>query len=241
MRKWKSRLLAVIVIGGMAAVSTGCSTFGGILGAAPGAANAAATPAPTPTPSTSLAFDSVFTDFGSVHPVVPIGDNLELQLDMWTEQKTHEWYTTANKKFSFVISVFDRAVPADAPFAQKRPVYMSNVTVTATTSTTGGSSATPFVLNLDPVTTTLDPEALRSDAGLLITSPKGGFQLESNTIGVLTDDTYGLVLDFSMTITVDAIGGVGGSAAGTRSVVHQPIRVAIFRPPAPTTIEGKVQ
>jgi len=221
------RTSRTIVAGGLSVLAlglTGCSSFLPLIGAQPVQQNVVvATPTPTATPE--LVFDSVFTDMGSIHPTLMIGPDLELQLDMWTEQKTHEWYTDSDKLFSFVISVFDNAVPAEAPFATKRQVFMSNISVTATTSTTSGASVSPFVLDTDPTLVTLDPEALRSDKGLLITSPKGGFQLESNQIGQLSADTYGVILDFAMTISSESIAGTGGYST---QVVHVPVPVAIF-------------
>jgi hypothetical protein len=205
----------------------GCSTFAPLLGTDTVQQNVSVA-TPTPSATSELVFDSVFSDMGSIHPSLTIGPQLELELDMWTEQKTHEWTTDGDKLFSFVINVYDGAVPAEAPFETKRHVYMSNIAVTATTSTTSGASVSPFVLDTDPVLVTLDPEALRSDKGLLITSPKGGFQLESNQIGQLSPDTYGVVLDFAMTISSEAAAGGG---VYTTQVVHIPVPVAIF----PTT------
>jgi hypothetical protein len=208
----------------------GCSTFTPLLGTPLGAQTvqddvAASTPAPTTT--SGLVFDSVFTDMGSIHPTVSIGERLDLELDMWTEQKTHEWSTDGDKRFSFVINVYDSAVPATATFESKRRVYMSNISVTATTSTTSGASVSPFVLDTDPLLVTLDPEALRSEHGLLITSPKGGFQLESNAIGDLSADTYGVLLDFALTISTENTAGGGQYST---QVVHIPVPVAIFPP-----------
>jgi len=221
-----TRTSRTVIAGGLALIAfgmTGCSAITPFLGTQPVQNVAAAAPAPSATPD--LVFDSVFTDMGSIHPTLMIGTDLELQLDMWTEQKTHEWYTDSDKLFSFVINVFDRSVSADAPFSTKRLVYMSNISVTATTSTTSGASVSPFVLDTDPLLVTLDPEALRSADGLLITSPKGGFQLESNQIGTVSSDTYGVTLDFAMTIATESAAGSGGY---TTQVVHVPVPVAIF-------------
>ncbi|MGY4856750.1 hypothetical protein [Cryobacterium sp. AP23] len=223
----RQRASRAVLIGGFTALALGlggCSTFSPLLGTGTVQQNVSvATPAPSTT--SALVFDSVFSDMGSIHPTLTIGPQLELELDMWTEQKTHEWTTDGDKLFSFVINVYDGAVPAEAPFETKRHVYMSNIAVTATTSTTSGASVSPFVLDTDPLLVTLDPEALRSDKGLLITSPKGGFQLESNQIGQLSPDTYGVVLDFAMTISSEAAAGGG---VYTTQVVHIPVPVAIF-------------
>ncbi|WEO79117.1 hypothetical protein BJQ94_08835 [Cryobacterium sp. SO2] len=226
----RKRASRTVLVGGLTVLAlglSGCSTFAPLLGTQPVQQNVSVS-TPTPTPTPELVFDSVFTDMGSIHPTLTIGPELELELDMWTEQKTHEWYTEGEKLFSFVINVYDGSVPADAPFDTKRHVYMSNISVTATTTTTSGASVSPFVLDTDPLLVTLDPEALRSDKGLLITSPKGGFQLESNEIGDVSSDTYGVTLDFAMTISTESVAG-GGQY--TTQIVHVPVPVAIF----PTT------
>jgi hypothetical protein len=182
----------------------------------------------------ALQFASVFTDMGSVHPAVDLADQLQLRLDVWTEQKTHDWTPDADKRFSFVIGVYDDRVPAEAPFDQKRRVYMSNISVTAQTSAASGAVEAPYVLNTDPLKVTLDPEALRSEQGLglLITSPKGGFQLESQQIGVLAADTEGLMLDFAMQVSFETS---PLSNTYTTQIVHQYVPVAIFSPLPPAT------
>lgn len=231
----------------------GCSTISTLFGSGPApfeqqqptAAPAAANPATT---ANGLEFNSVFTDFGSIHPRVSIGPDLELELDMWTEQKTHEWYAPTEKVFSFVVNVHDNRVPEDAPFEQKRRVFMSNITVTSATSANSGVMENPFVLNADPTKITRDPEALRSEYGLLVTAPKGGLQVEGNRIGQLAADTYGLTLDFAFQLVIEGAasnipgGGFdqhGYTSAGyngfTTQVVHIPVPIAIFTQPLPTS------
>lgn len=225
-------LSAGVAVAAVVALS-GCSTIMPLFGIQPTAPNgtgASETVENTdgqPTSSTDLQFASVFTDMGSVHPTVDIADQLQLKLDVWTEQKTHDWTPLADKRFSFVIGVYDNRVPAEATFDQKRRVYMSNLTVTAKTSTASGMVEVPYTLNTDPLKVTLDPEALRSDQGLglLITSPKGGFQLESQQIGVLADDTQGVMLDFAMQVSFETS---PLSNTYTTQIVHQYIPVAIF-------------
>ncbi|WP_440710332.1 hypothetical protein [Herbiconiux sp. YIM B11900] len=213
---------------------SGCSTIMPLFGIqpTPGVYNGASagTSADTEAASASdgtLQFASVFTDMGSVHPTVDIADQLQLKLDVWTEQKTHDWTPLADKRFSFVIGVIDNRVPAAAPFDQKRRVYMSNLTVTAKTSTASGVVETPYNLNTDPLKVTLDPEALRSEQGLglLITSPKGGLQLESQQIGVVADDTQGVMLDFAMQLSYET---APLSNTYTTQIVHQYVPIAIF-------------
>jgi uncharacterized protein YceK len=233
--------LVLRTIGATAVVATalalsGCSTIMPLFGIQPtspagaakaGTTGAAGTAASDSATASGLQFASVFTDMGSVHPTVDLGEQLQLQLDVWTEQKTHDWTPMADKRFSFVIGVYDRRVPAEAAFDQKRRVYMSNITVTAQTSSASGTVETPYVLNTDPLKVTLDPEALRSEQGLglLITSPKGGFQLESQQIGVLAADTQGVMLDFAFQVSFE---NAPLSNTYTTQVVHQYVPIAIF-------------
>ncbi|MDO9394964.1 MAG: hypothetical protein Q7T71_00315 [Herbiconiux sp.] len=241
-----SSRIALRALSAAAAVSTvvalsGCSTIMPLFGIQPtpgAAAGSTTTTSEVAASDATLQFASVFTDMGSVHPTVDVADQLQLRLDVWTEQKTHDWTPLADKRFSFVIGAYDNRVSADAPFDQKRRVYMSNITVTAQTSTASGTVETPYTLNTDPVKATLDPEALRSEQGLglLITSPKGGFQLGSQQIGVLADDTQGVMLDFAMQISFETM---PLSNLYTTQVVHQYVPVAVFSEavaaPAPTS------
>lgn len=218
------RIVTAAGVGLIASSLVGCSTFDALLGPVP-TNGRQQVESSIQGPEKSTEFASLFTDMGSVHPKLTIGDQLEIELDVWTEQKTHDWYTNSAKIFSFVINAFDRRTAASAPFDTKRRVYMSQITVTATTVTSTGRSETPFILQADPLKVTLDPEALRSEYGLLITSPKGGFQLESNQIGSLAKDTYGITLDFAMTISTESSAGSGNYL---QQVVHQSVPIAIF-------------
>lgn len=214
-----SRTSAVSVLTLSLALSlTGCAGLSSVIGIDP----VTATTAPD---DGTLVFNSEFTDMGSIHPKIVLADQLELELDMWTEQKTREWYPDSDKRFSFVISVYDRSVSPDASFESKRHVYMSNIAVTSTVESATGGTSSAYSLNADPVMLTLDPEALQSDQGLLITSPKGGFQLESERIGSVPADTTGITLDFAMTISSESVAGSGSYSSET---VHQLIPVAIF-------------
>ncbi len=235
------RTLGATAVVATALALSGCSTIMPLFGIQPTpAVQGAGTDASTGATSnqataTDLQFASVFTDMGSVHPTVDIADQLQLKIDVWTEQKTHDWTPLADKRFSFVIGAYDNRVPAEATFDQKRRVYMSNITVTAQTTTASGAVQTAYTLNTDPLKVTLDPEALRSEQGLglLITSPKGGFQLESQQIGVLADDTQGVMLDFALQLSYE---NSPGSNTYTTQIVHQYVPIAIFSevPSTPT-------
>jgi len=219
-----TRVGSVAAVGILALSLAGCSTGGMLFGESSSASET--TPTPTPT-ATTIPFESEFTDMGSVHYPTMVAAQLQLDLDMWTEQKTHEWTADSDKLYSIVINVTDLTVPATAAFATKRQVFMSNLSISyVPTMANGDKGSSVPLLTVNPVTATLDPEALRSDQyGLLITSPKGGFQMESNEIGDLADDVTGITLSFAMTITAES---AGGSNTYITQPFVTPVEVAIF-------------
>jgi hypothetical protein len=197
----KSRLAAV------AATATAVSLLLGgcdvLLGQVPIGADDPVTSS-TPTASCNNGpYESVFSAFGSIHYTRTIADDLTLILDMYTDEKTHEWYADTEKDLSFVVKVVDSAAAEDDPFSKKRKTYMDEITIQANTVTKNGDTESLFDEDLDPIEATLDPEALHSNKyGLLVTSPKGGFQREHNTIAPATlPDTIGFNMDFVLTIS----------------------------------------
>ena len=170
------------------------------------AATSAATATPTPTTTCSnFPFESVFSAYGTVHYTQMLSDNLTLDVDMWTEQKTHEWYADTDKTLKFVINVQDTAdgLTLDSPFTDRRAVYMSKLVLKGDTMTATGATEEPLNETLDPRDETLDPEALHKGNGLLITSPKGGFQRKTDTtIGQLAADTIGINMNFTLSLKV---------------------------------------
>ncbi|MDM4763788.1 hypothetical protein QT381_12295 [Galbitalea sp. SE-J8] len=164
----------------------------------------ASSPAPTSSCS-NFGYDSLFSQFGTVKYSYVLADNLTLYLDMWTEQPTHSWYADTPKKLTYTIQVVDsNARPEDA-FKFKRKVYLSAMHVTATTVEKDNQSTVAYELDKKPAEVTLDPEALQSKKyGLLITSPKGGLLYQNTEIDAVPDDTYGLNLDFQLTVNAQA-------------------------------------
>ena len=53
---------------------------------------------------------------------------------------------------------------------------------------------------------TFDPEPVSTKYGMLITSPKGAFELRNQEIGEMADDTVGLVLTFAATVWIERAG-----------------------------------
>jgi hypothetical protein len=196
-----ARLAVGAIAATLALVLSGCESFVGFEDPQAAPATVTATPSPTPTCNNSP-YESVFSNFGTVHYTRELADDLTMDLDMWTEQLTHEWYPETEKQLNFVINVFDTNAEEDDPFKLKRKVYLSEIVIEANTVTTSGQTETVFSQDLDPIEATLDPEALTSKYGLLITSPKGGFQRLDNVLAPSTlPDTIGINMDFNLTIS----------------------------------------
>lgn len=189
------------------------------------ASTATGSATPTATCST-FGFESVFSQYGSVHYTLILAPGLTLYTDMWTEQLTHDWTATSDKQLNYVINVVDTHANEDDPFSDKRKVYMSELSVTANTVQKSGATTAAYKLDDDPRDITLDPEALQSKKyGLLITSPKGGFQYEKTEIGQVPDDTYGLNMDFALTMSTQT---AKGSKKYTTDTYTFTLPIAIF-------------
>jgi hypothetical protein len=164
-----------------------------------GEASATATPTAT---CSNFGYESVFSAYGSVHYTLVLASGLTMYVDMWTEQKAHEWYPDTDKQLNYVINVVDSHAEEDDPFRLKRRVYLGEISVQAETVQTSGESTVAYELDDDAVDLTLDPEALRSKKyGLLVTSPKGGFQYQKTEIGQVPEDTKGLDMNFDLELS----------------------------------------
>lgn len=188
-----------------------------------------ATESALPSVCGNYTFDSVFSAYGSVHYTLLLADQLTLYLDMYTEQKTHEWFPSTKKDLSFTIRVVDSSVPLRAKFALKRRVYMGQITIDATTQNAAGQSGiNAYSLNADPRAVTLDPEALQDKVyGLLITQPKGGFELDHIVLKAMPSDTVGFNMNFTMQLSAETVHGSKKYATHLYSVT---LPVAVFSP-----------
>ena len=52
--------------------------------------------------------------------------------------RTNEWYPKGGKYFSFTFQAYDLSQKLRAPFRTKRKVWLSHITVSSATTTTGG-------------------------------------------------------------------------------------------------------
>ena len=100
-----------------------------------------------------------------------------------------------NKYFSFTFQAYDLARDLRDPFKTKRKVYLeprSQVTSATTTSDGGADPGAVHARRLGAQGRTFDPEPLTTKYGMLITSPKGAFELRNQAIGEVSADTVGV-------------------------------------------------
>jgi hypothetical protein len=189
-------------------------------------ATAGSTPTPVAT-CNNYGFESVFSAYGTVHYTRILADKLTLDFDMFTEQKTHDWTPELpNKNIQFVINVVDSSATVDDPFSDKRKVYLSELELTADTVTATGDGTQALDLNLDPRDTTLDPQALHRGNGILITSPKGGYQRQELTVlPAVSADTLGMNLTFRLKLQTQKSKGSKSYSTDTYTIK---LPVAVF-------------
>jgi hypothetical protein len=187
----------------------------------------AAVSTPQPQPSASMAFDSQFTYDGSVSMKSDLADGLELTLDVWAvdSKRTMEWTTDAPKTFGFAVNVKDTRVDEKAVLAEKRRVFISNISITSQTAQTSGQMQSPFQFSADP-RTLVPSDTIRSDKGLLLNSFQGGLLVPETTIRQLPADTYGVTLEFSMNVSVE--GTANTDTSFQQQTIYQYLPIAIY-------------
>ncbi len=184
-------------------------------------------PAPSDQEAETILFDSMFTRDGSVSLSSDVAEDLELRLDVWAAdpKRTMEWHPQGEKSFGFAVNVYDHRVDEKAVLAQKRRVYISQISITSQTSQTSLQSSAPFQFSADP-RTLVPTDTLRSDRGLLLNSYQGGLLVPKLTINQLPDDTYGVTLQFAMTVTVE--GQASDDNSFQQQMVYQVLPIAIY-------------
>lgn len=140
--------------------------------------------------------------------------------------RTSEWYPKGAKYFTFTFQAYDLSRGLRDAFATKRKVYLDTVKVTSDTITAdGGKTQHPYKLDVKAAKATFDPEPLTTDMGMLVTSPKGAFELRNQKIRTVSKDTRGINLTFTAVVRVQT--GAGGDTYARR-VVKQVVPIAIF-------------
>ena len=197
---------------------------------------------PAASPSAAAAsFDSQFTRDGTFqsHIELPGAPGVDFVYTLYPTKstpRTNEWYPAGSKYFSFTFQAYDLSRDLRDPFKTKRKVYLSNIAVTsATTTSNGGATQAPYTLDASAPKVTFDPQPLRTKYGMLITSPKGAFELRNQEIGEVSADTIGLTLSFNATVSIET---AAGSGKFTQANVTQDVPIAIFASDTPTEAQS---
>lgn len=200
---------------------SGCSMLGDFTAADP-TPTPAATPSKNPTP-----YPTQFTNDGTFQSHTRVR-NLDFVYTLWPTKATPEtnlWFPRGDKFFSFTFTVYDLNRKLRDRFATKRKVWLGNIMVTSQTKNTSGTIEEPYYLDADAKRITFDPEPVSNRHGMLITSPKGAFELRNQKIGTLDMDTIGVDLTFRATVFIETR---PGSDKYRRRVIRQKVPMSIF-------------
>ncbi|MCR2801928.1 fructose 1,6-bisphosphatase [Microbacterium sp. zg-Y818] len=232
-----ARVPAAVALTAAVALSlTGCTQlFDTFNGSQPGVAVIRPEPSQTTTPG--MEFESQFTYDGSVSLSSDVADDLEVRLDVWAAdpKRTREWMPIGEKTFGFAVNVYDHRVDDKAVLTEKRRVYVSQIAITSQTSQTGGQVSTPFQFAADP-RTLVPTDTLRSERGLLLNSFQGGLHVPATVIHQLPPDTFGVTLQFQLTISVE--GSANDDTSFLQQTVYHQLPIAIFPQAEPETATG---
>lgn len=191
------------------------------------AAQDTGTPAAKPTPSPTPTFSSQFTRDGTFQSHVDI-DGVDFVYTLWPTKstpRTNLWFPKGNKYFSFTLQAYDLDQKLRDPFKTKRKVWLDRIRVESETTTGSGAVERPYDIDAKASRITFDPEAVTDKRGMLITSPKGAFELRNQKIGTLAMDTRGLNLIFRATVHIQRS---AGSKTYYKETIRQRVPIAIF-------------
>ncbi len=237
MTRTRSRLsTAAASLTGLVAAAvllSGCSAIGDLTSSDEKSASASPSPSASATP-----YPSQFTRDGTFQSHIDINgmDYVYTLYPTKSTPRTNEWYPKGNKYFSFTFQAYDLNRKIRDPFASKRKVYLSRIQVDSDTVTyDGGKTQHPYELDAEAKTITFDPEPLSTKYGMLITSPKGAFELRNQKIRPTSPDTKGIDLHFTATVYAE---DSAGSDSYTKKVIKQKVPIAIFSSDEPTKAQS---
>lgn len=217
----RARLALALALAMLLAGLSGC----GLLDA--GGAEVAEEPPAEPTTAEAF-FNSQFTRDGTFQSHIDV-DGLDFVYTLYPTKstpRTNEWYPRGSKFFSFTFQAYDLDRKLRDPFATKRKVYLDHIKVTSRTTREGGGKAQhPYELDRVAKEITFDPEPLATRYGMLITSPKGAFELRNQRIKATALDTRGIDLTFTATVWIQR--RAGGTEFFKREIT-QTVPIAIF-------------
>lgn len=184
----------------------------------------AASPVATPTASP---FESQFTRDGTYQSHQEI-DGIDFVYTIYPTKatpRTNEWFALGDKYFSFTFQAYDLDRDLRDPFETKRQVFLNRIRVTSTTQSPSGTSESPYRLSGKAASLTFDPEPQKGRYGMLVTSPKGAFEIRNQKIGPLAPGTQGVTLTFEAVVNIQREPGAKGYDA---DVITETVPIAIF-------------
>jgi hypothetical protein len=195
------------------------------------------TPSGTPSPSATAApYDSQFTRDGTFQSHIDV-DGIDFVYTLYPTKstpRTNEWYPRGNHFFSFTFQAYDLDRRLRDPFSTKRKVYLDHIRVTSVTKTAKGKGGQhPYELNSEARLITFDPEPLTTRNGMIVTSPKGAFELRNQKIRAMSLDTVGVDLIFTATVWIQR--SPGGTSFYRREI-RQTVPIAIFESKKSTSV-----
>lgn len=226
----RRRVAPIIALAGLL-IFSGCGAADLLSGSDP--------EAPTPVADTTAAApagdapagdvtESAFTEDGTFQSHIEI-DGIDFVLTIWPTKatpRTHEWFPLGAKHFSFTLTAYDLDRQLDDSFDTKRRVWLGQVRVNSeTTRSGGGASESPYTLDDQAKNISFDPEPRTSRWGMLITSPKGAFEMRNQVIGDLAEDTTGVTLIFEATVNIQ---DRPDSDRYSTELVRQEVPISIF-------------
>ncbi len=230
MNRTRTLLTRTALVVGLALTAAACSD------GAP-----AAEPTPVPSQTTETGADeptgSMFTDNGTFTSSTTI-DGLEYVLTIYPTAATpftHQWYTGGDKLFTISMTSYDTDRDERDPFATKRVVYLDRVSISSVATDEAGATVgtEPYRLEEQAARVTLDPEPLADPTyGMVITSPKGAFELRDQVIGDLDAKVSKVTLSFRATVWAQNAPGAGQL---NRQEISAEIPIMIFASTEDTT------
>jgi len=223
-RRARAVLSAAVGLALTLSLGTGCSMLS--------EPEPAGDPSPSETTAVEQLVDSQFTRDGTFqsHLSVKGAKGVDFVYTLYPTKstpRTNEWYPMGPKYFSFTFQAYDLSRKLRDPFATKRKVYLDTIRVTSRVITADGGTGDqkPYRLNAEARRITFDPEPVSTQYGMLVTSPKGAFELRNQQIRGTDLDTRGIELRFSAVVHVQKS---AGSSEYLKRTVKQTVPIAIF-------------
>lgn len=217
------RAVTSVVIGVLLlALLTGCGAIG-----TPGRP---AQPTVSPSPTPVEVEQTQFTRDGTFQSHISI-DGVDFVYTLYPTKstpRTNEWYPRGDKYFTMTFTAYDLDRDLRATFSSKRRVYLDRISVTSSTDVDDaqGTSEQPYTLTAEARRITFDPEPqTKRGMGMLITSPKGSFELRNQKIGEMSLDTRLVTLRISSTVYIQRS---AGSDRYDRQRIDQEVPITIF-------------